>query len=108
MSRRYFRSPPYPCCGAIQYIPTYSLAGLDLLPALRLFIRNSPNPHPLLRLEIQLVARLYTERLVPSVDIAHRPIDAEACRRMNIGRDLLLERIGTRFGAPDLRPSQEH
>src|SRR5580704_14893665 len=71
--------------------------GLDLK---RQFIRtresnrSSPNPDALLGLEIKLVTGFDAPGVVPTVDIAQRAIDAEARRRMEIGRHLLLERLG--------------
>src|SRR5262245_32130432 len=67
----------------------------------------SPDSDAIVRLEIKLVAWLYAPGLIPGVDVAHRPVNAEAGGRMRIGRDLSLECIEAGLVAPDLRPAQE-
>src|SRR5579871_1617929 len=70
--------------------------------------RRSPDVHPVFRLEIELVAWLHAEGVVPGVDVAHGPVDTKARGRMGIARHLPLERIRPRLLAPHLRPAQEH
>src|SRR6266446_8953272 len=52
---------------------------------------SSPDAHAVLRLEVELVARLHREGVVPGVHVAQRAVDPEPRRRMAVARDLLLE-----------------
>ena len=54
---------------------------------------RSPDPHPILRIQIQRIARLHAERLVPRIDVVHRPIHAELARRMRIAGDLAADGV---------------
>jgi hypothetical protein len=58
-----------------------------------------PDPDVVFRLEIELVAGLHAEGVVPSVDIAQRTVNPETRRRMGVDGGLLLERIGAVLGA---------
>src|SRR5947209_9625011 len=69
---------------------------------------QSPDSHAIFRLEIKLVARFHAPGVIPSIDIAHGPVDAEARGRMRIGRYLPLECIGAGLVAPNLCPAEEY
>src|SRR6476661_8305004 len=70
--------------------------------------KRSPDADAIIRLEEELVARFDIPGVIPSVDVAHGPVDAELRRRMGVGRHLPLERIGAALRAPDLRPTEKH
>src|SRR5215475_3074239 len=69
---------------------------------------SSPDPDPILRLEVELVARFHAPGVIPGIDVAHWSVDPEAPGRMGIGGDLLLERIWAALFAPALGPTEEH
>src|SRR5262249_1250254 len=66
-----------------------------------------PDPDPILGLQVELVALLHPPGVVPGVDVAQRPVDPEARGRVDVGGDLLLQRVEPVFRAPGLRIAQE-
>src|SRR5437588_10243471 len=50
---------------------------------------SSPDRHAILRLDVQLVARLHIECLVPRVDVRQRSIHAEIRRAVHVRHDKL-------------------
>ena len=57
--------------------------------------------------QVQLVARLHVERLVPLVHVADRAVDAEIRRAVRIGKHQRAQRLVANLGPPHLRPRQE-
>src|SRR6516162_1261465 len=70
--------------------------------------RFLPDPDAVFWLEIELVARLHAESVVPGIDIAQRPVDPETRRRMAVDGGLLPGCIGAILGAPHLCPAEEY
>ena len=67
-----------------------------------------PDPHPPLRVQVQLVVLADIERLVEHVDVADDAVAAELRRRVRVDGQPP-DRLGvTGFGAPHLRPAEEH
>src|SRR4051812_20582596 len=66
----------------------------------------SPSPHPLLRSEIQLVARLHIERRIPLVDVASG-VGAVLAGGVAVGQERVAQCLGTLFGAPALGEGNE-
>src|SRR5947207_1438466 len=72
------------------------------------FIAGSPDVHALLRIEIELLAGLHSERGVPRVDVVHDAVHAELARAVRIADDLPLHEIVAHLAAPRLRPAEKH
>src|SRR3954463_5619560 len=65
-----------------------------------------PDPHAVLRLEVELVAGRDVERFVPSVDVADR-VAAIFAWRVGVGRDLFAERGFVLESSPALGEGEE-
>src|SRR5690606_35877184 len=68
--------------------------------------RASPDAHALRRRQVQVLARLRIERLVPAVDVAHG-LRAPAAGRVNATHHLPAQRLVTRLVAPGLGEGDE-
>src|SRR6266436_9933812 len=66
-----------------------------------------PEMHALLRSKIKSVAGLNAHRRIPSVDIAHRAVDAEFGRTVRIGKNALARGFLARLVAPNLGVAEE-
>ena len=66
-----------------------------------------PEMHPRLGSEIKLVPGLDVHGLIPGIDIAHRPVDAEFRRAVRIGKQALARGLLVGLVAPDLAVAQE-
>src|SRR3977135_1407498 len=74
-----------------------------------IFIRwvpRSPHAHPVRGSEVQLLARLHAERVIPRVEVAHR-VGAILDRCVAVGDDPLAQRRLADLLAPALREAQE-
>src|SRR6185503_14337576 len=67
---------------------------------------TSPDPDPILRLQIEPLAGLDAERLVPGVEVAHG-CGAEFSRGVAVGQERLPQRLGPDLDAPDLSEGEE-
>src|SRR6185369_6086291 len=89
-------STPPPCCA---WFPSPSLCDGEE--------RQSPHVHPLLRRQVQLVAGLDVERLVPGVEIADDAVDAILGRAVLVGQQLGAERAFALLGLPAVAVGDE-
>src|SRR5690606_6226614 len=67
----------------------------------------SPDPHAVFRLDVQRVAFLDAEGVVPGVDVAQRGEGADVARRVSDVDRLLAQGVVAPQGAPDLGPAEE-
>src|SRR5947209_17807134 len=68
--------------------------------------RISPDAHPLLRRQVQLVARLHVESLIPRIHVAHRAIDTELRWTVRIAHDQAPQLLLSIERAPRLCPRE--
>src|SRR6185503_20151964 len=66
-----------------------------------------PDVHALIRREIELVARLHVERLVPGVDVPDDAVDAIFLRAVRVGKELRAQRPLARLALPALGVGDE-
>src|SRR5215469_11891831 len=77
----------------VRYLPNYPQRGAltaPRRPAPR--APASPDPYPLSRRNVELVARLHVERCVPVIDVRQRAVDAELRGTVLIGHHQLAQR----------------
>src|ERR1044071_2929219 len=67
---------------------------------------KSPNPHPFLRRQIQLLSRLHIERAIPRVEVA-RGVGSVFGRRVAVGDDPAAQRLGAHLASPHLCEGNE-
>src|SRR5690606_24042052 len=65
------------------------------------------DPHPVFRGDVQRVAFLDAEGVVPGVDVAQRGEGTNVARRVGAVDQLLAQGVVAPQGAPHLRPAQE-
>src|SRR5262249_54105562 len=69
--------------------------------------RISPDPYPLLRRQIQLIAGLHIESRVPGVEVANRPVHTIFRWAVGVAHDECTQLLIAIQGAPDLGPGQK-
>src|SRR5690606_17172680 len=77
------------------------------LPVTRPDPSGSPDPHAVFRLDVERIAFLDAEGVVPGVDVAQRGEGADVARRVRVAHQLLAQGAVAPQGAPHLGPAQE-
>src|SRR6476646_6242971 len=90
-------TPPPPNLRSMVPLPTSCARGEEQLP----------DVNALFRRQVQLVARLDVERLVPGIDVPDDAVGAVLIRAVRVGQDLLALRILTVLALPRLGEGDE-